>query len=83
MHITKSIGGKSRILLVLGMTLGFICLFIHPAFTQNKPNILWLTVEDISPLLGTYGYADIKTHYCSKQTHFIAFSRNKEKKSCL
>lgn len=28
---------------------------------QNKPNILWITCEDISPFIGTYGDSQIKT----------------------
>jgi arylsulfatase A-like enzyme len=28
---------------------------------QDRPNILWLTIEDISPHLGCYGFADAKT----------------------
>jgi hypothetical protein len=28
---------------------------------QDRPNILWLTVEDISPHLGCYGYDDART----------------------
>ncbi|MCH8863594.1 MAG: sulfatase [Proteobacteria bacterium] len=32
-----------------------------PALADERPNILWLTVEDISPLIGAYGYDDIST----------------------
>ena len=45
-------------------TLLIFVLFISSAcasVAQERPNILWLTVEDISPLIGAYGYDDIKT----------------------
>jgi arylsulfatase A-like enzyme len=35
-----------------------------PAFAQasaDKPNILWITVEDISPFIGSYGNREVKT----------------------
>jgi arylsulfatase A-like enzyme len=39
------------------------CLFILPAFLFSlpKPNILWITAEDMSPVLGAYGYPDAVT----------------------
>jgi arylsulfatase A-like enzyme len=41
------------------------CLLItaHIAFGQNKPNILWITIEDTSPeFIGCYGNKNAKTH---------------------
>lgn len=32
-----------------------------PAFAADRPNILWITAEDLSPALGCYGDPDAKT----------------------
>lgn len=36
-------------------------LMALPAFATERPNILWLSVEDISPHLGSYGYPNART----------------------
>ncbi len=38
-----------------------LCLTIICAYTENHPNILWITVEDMSPHLGCYGAKDART----------------------
>lgn len=48
------------------MSLKKICmllcvLFSATASAEDRPNILWLSTEDISPLIGAYGYDDIRT----------------------
>ena len=38
------------------------CLILSGCDTvEDRPNILWLSTEDISPLIGAYGYDDITT----------------------
>lgn len=41
----------------------FIVFFIIPAMlcSQEKPNILWITCEDISPYIGAYGFKQAQT----------------------
>ena len=35
--------------------LALVLLFSQVAFGEEKPNILWITAEDMSPTLGAYG----------------------------
>jgi N-sulfoglucosamine sulfohydrolase len=44
-------------------TLYFLLIFPCTALTaqQNRPNIIWITCEDISPFIGAYGDHEIKT----------------------
>ncbi|WP_341227628.1 sulfatase [uncultured Arcticibacterium sp.] len=45
-------------------TLFFLCLISFSVFSQDRPNILWLTYEDTSPeFIGAYGNADAKTPF--------------------
>ena len=50
------------VLLVISTLLVFSCAKNQPA-AQNptRPNIIWLVAEDISPVLGCYGYPLAKT----------------------
>ncbi len=32
-----------------------VLIAYHQAFTQHRPNILWITIEDLTPMLGCYG----------------------------
>lgn len=38
----------------------FFCL-THLAFAQQKPNVLWLDLEDLSPILAAYGDSTVST----------------------
>jgi arylsulfatase A-like enzyme len=45
----------------------FFLLISSTAFAQQKPNILWVTIEDTSPqFIGCYGNADAKTPVIDK-----------------
>jgi arylsulfatase A-like enzyme len=43
------------------LTLAAILLLSHAARAAERPNILWITCEDISPYLGCYGCPEAKT----------------------
>ena len=43
------------------LTFFILTLNIIPVFAQQKPNILWIVCEDISPYLGCYGDSLVKT----------------------
>lgn len=46
--------------LILTVLVLFVVVSLN--WSQNtRPNILWLTIEDMSPHLGSYGYSDAKT----------------------
>lgn len=46
-----------------GMPRLFFLLFCIPLFLlgRERPNVLWITCEDISPYLGSYGFAQAET----------------------
>ena len=42
----------------------FLRLFLFlltPLFSHGRPNVLWITAEDMSPVLGCYGHPDAIT----------------------
>ena len=41
--------------------LSFLCWAAISISAQNRPNILWITIEDLSPHLGCYGIDNINT----------------------
>ena len=52
---------RRQFLKAAGLTVGFAGIICKPLFAirqqgkQDRPNILWITSEDNSPLLGCYG----------------------------
>jgi N-sulfoglucosamine sulfohydrolase len=43
-----------------------ICVFVNGTFAQNRPNIIWLNVEDMSPRLGCYGDVTVPTPHIDR-----------------
>ena len=41
--------------------LRFFLFLLTPLFLRGKPNVLWITAEDMSPVLGCYGHPDAVT----------------------
>lgn len=41
--------------LTLQILLAIVTIALHPAFAQDRPNILWIVSEDNTTLLGSYG----------------------------
>ncbi len=39
----------------------FLCLFCLSGFAQKKPNIVWITTEDMSYHIGAFGCTEVKT----------------------
>ena len=50
---------------------------VTAASAAERPNILWITSEDISPYLGSYGCAEARTPHLDKQAEQgVRFTRN-------
>ena len=56
----KSINLQKGILSPISFLLPFLIL-IKPLDSLGKPNVLWITAEDMSPVLGCYGHPDAIT----------------------
>ncbi len=50
-------------LLLISLLLAALCA---PALAQQRPNVVWLVVEDMSPWLGCYGDATVPTPNCDR-----------------
>lgn len=45
----------------------FLIFITDSSFSQDRPNILWITIEDTSPqFIGCYGNKDARTPYIDK-----------------
>lgn len=45
----------------------FLAFIVSSSFSQDRPNILWITIEDTSPqFIGSYGNQDARTPYIDK-----------------
>ena len=51
---------------VLGLTLLLMCTQAAAQATSERPNILWITVEDMSPRLPAYGDSTVSTPHISR-----------------
>lgn len=43
------------------IVIGFISTMHQPALAGQRPNVLYISIEDIAPLMGCYGNRDVKT----------------------
>jgi len=50
-----------NMIILLAAVITLFCCLSSQTMNQEKPNILWITCEDISPYLGCYGYENAVT----------------------